>query len=98
MLVGAARCTALGPFFAWAREHDGPTGFQDIACPVQILYPTEDRIFPRRRYGAALEKAVPQAETHDLPGAGHGATWDAPGLVAERILAFTGRAAPADPG
>jgi pimeloyl-ACP methyl ester carboxylesterase len=89
MIVGVARCTALGPLFDWAIRNDGPKGLDQIACPVQILYPTEDRVFPRHRCGDRLEAAVPHAEVHELPGAGHVATWDAPELVAERILAVT---------
>jgi pimeloyl-ACP methyl ester carboxylesterase len=89
MIVGMANCTILPALLTWARQHPGPTGLDRIACPVQVLFPARDLVFPRRRYGEALLAALPQAEVHDLPGAGHVATWDEPELVARAILGFT---------
>jgi pimeloyl-ACP methyl ester carboxylesterase len=91
MIEGMARCTILPALLAWAREHGGPVGLDRIRCQVQLLFPEKDLVFPRRRYGARLIEAVPGAEVHDLPGAGHVATWDAPELVAKAILDLTTR-------
>jgi pimeloyl-ACP methyl ester carboxylesterase len=91
MIVGMANCTILPALLTWARQHPGPTGLDRIRCPVQVLFPTRDLVFPRRRYGKRLLEALPGAEVHDLPGAGHVATWDEPELVARAILDFTSR-------
>jgi pimeloyl-ACP methyl ester carboxylesterase len=90
MLVGMARCTILPAFFAWAKDHP-PEGFGRARCPVQLLFAERDVLFPRRRYGEALVAEIRGAEVHDIPGAGHVATWDEPERVAELILDFTAR-------
>lgn len=89
MIVGVANCTILPPLLAWAAEHGGPSGLERIACPVQLVFAERDRVLPRRRYGAPLIAALPDARVRELPGAGHVATWDAPELVAEAILDVT---------
>jgi pimeloyl-ACP methyl ester carboxylesterase len=91
LIVGMANCTILPALFAWAREQGGPTGLDQIRCPVQVLFPEKDLVFPRRRYGERVIAALPQAEVHELPGVGHAATWDDPELVARAILDFTSR-------
>lgn len=91
MIVGAANATILPAFIDWAEAHDGPRGLEQIRCPVQLLFPTKDLVFPRRRYGDRLTDAIPSAEVHDLPGAGHVAIWDDPQLVARAIVEFTTR-------
>jgi pimeloyl-ACP methyl ester carboxylesterase len=91
MIVGVANATILPEFIDWAQEHDGPVGLEEIRCPVQLLFPTKDLVFPRRRYGERLTDAVPRAEVGSLPGAGHVAMWDDPQLVARSIVEFTSR-------
>lgn len=91
MIVGVANATILPAFIDWAQEHDGPAGLDQIRCPVQLLFPTKDLVFPRSRYGERLIEALPSAEVHDLPGAGHVAMWDDPELVAQAIVEFTSR-------
>jgi pimeloyl-ACP methyl ester carboxylesterase len=91
LIVGVANCTILPALFDWAREHGGPTGLDRIRCPVQLLFPEKDYVFPRRRYGPQLIELLPDAEVQDLPGVGHGATWEDPEVVARHILEFTGR-------
>jgi len=89
MITGVANCSILPEFIAWARENDGVSGLERIGCPVLLVFPEKDRVLPRHRYGKPLIDAMPSAEVRDLPGAGHVATWDAPELVAQTILAFT---------
>jgi hypothetical protein len=91
MMVGVANATILPAFLDWATEHDGPSGLHEITRPVQLLFPTKDLVFPRHRYGERLIDAVPNAEVHDLPGAGHMAMWDHPQQVARAIVEFTSR-------
>ncbi len=89
LIMGVANAPILGAFFEWTTRSEGPGGLDQIRCPVQLLFPTKDRILPRRRYGSRLIAAVPHAEVHDIQGAGHCATWDEPELVARQILRFT---------
>ena len=91
MIVGFSNATILPAFIAWAQGHDGPGGLDQIRCPVQLLFPSKDLVFPRRRYGDRLTAAVPAAEVHVLPGVGHVAMWDDPQLVARAIVEFTSR-------
>jgi pimeloyl-ACP methyl ester carboxylesterase len=91
LIVGVANCEILPRFLDWAREHGGPSGLDRIGCPVQLLFPSKDLVLPRRRHGDQLIQAMPHAEVHDLPGAGHVATWDEPELVARLIREFTSR-------
>jgi pimeloyl-ACP methyl ester carboxylesterase len=91
MIVGVANCTILPALLDWAMTHGGPSGLDQIECPVQLLFPSKDRVFPRRRYGQRLITAIPAAEVRDVPGAGHVATWDEPALVAQLILDFISR-------
>lgn len=92
LLVGLARCRSLPAIVAWAGANDGAAGLDRIGCPVQLLFPERDLVLPRRRYGERLVAALPHAEAHDIPGAGHLATYDDPGAVARHILSFTARA------
>jgi pimeloyl-ACP methyl ester carboxylesterase len=91
MIVGAANATILPAFIDWAEAHEGPRGLEQIPCPVQLMFPTKDLVFPRRRYAERLTDAIPNAEVHSLPGAGHVAMWDDPQLVARAIVEFTTR-------
>ena len=91
LLRGMAHATILGDLLAWAQANEGPTGLDEIRCPVQVVFAERDRIFPRRRYEKRLVETLPHAEVHELPGAGHVATWDAPEAVADVLLRFTAR-------
>ena len=91
MIVGFSNATILPAFIAWAEGHDGPGGLDQIRCPVQLLFPSKDLVFPPRRYGDRLTAALPAAEAHVLPGVGHVAMWDDPQLVARAIVEFTSR-------
>lgn len=93
LIVGVARCDALPAIVEWARHSPGVDGLDAIDCPVQLLFPERDLVLPRRRYGAALTSALPQAAVHDIPGAGHVATWDAPDTVAHLIAKLSSTAA-----
>ena len=95
LIVGFANSTILPGLFDWAVRHEGPGDFDRIRCPVQVLFPERDLVFPPRRYRSAFAEALPQAELRDLPGVGHVATWDDPELVANAIGDFTSRHAAA---
>jgi pimeloyl-ACP methyl ester carboxylesterase len=91
MIVAVSNATILPSFIDWAQEHDSPGGLDQIRCPVQLLFPTKDFVFPRHHYGKRLRDSVPTADVHSLPGAGHVAMWDDPHLVARAIIEFTSR-------
>jgi pimeloyl-ACP methyl ester carboxylesterase len=92
IIEGAAGASIIPALVEWASRSEGPTGLDEIVCPVQLLFPEKDLVFPRRRYGERLVELFPDAEVHDLPDVGHGATWEDPELVARHILDFTARA------
>jgi pimeloyl-ACP methyl ester carboxylesterase len=89
MIVGIARCDILPALVAWVGESPGLTGLDRIACPVQFVFPSKDRVMPRHRYGAQLIASLPEADVRVIEGAGHVATWDAPEEVAQVTLALT---------
>jgi pimeloyl-ACP methyl ester carboxylesterase len=91
MIAGIANATVLPAFIDWARDHDGPDDLGQIRCPVQLLFPARDRIFPPRIYRKRWERALPAAQTQSLAGVGHVAMWDDPQLVAAAIVDFTSR-------
>lgn len=89
MIAGMANATILPAFIDWAREHDGPDDLEQIRCPVQLLFPAKDLVFPPRIYRKRWARALPSAEVHSLPGVGHVAMSDDPQLVARAIVDFT---------
>jgi pimeloyl-ACP methyl ester carboxylesterase len=91
MIAGFANATILPAFIAWAREHDGPDDLHLIRCPVQLLFPAKDLVFPPRVYRKRWAHTLPSAEVRILPGVGHVAMWDDPPLVAQAVVGFTAR-------
>lgn len=89
-LVGAARCDALGPFTELALGHGWPLDAERIACPVRIVWGTEDQIleYPRAtlRYRDAL---LPHADWVVLDDVGHLPQLDVPRETAQLILGAT---------
>jgi pimeloyl-ACP methyl ester carboxylesterase len=61
MIVGAAHATILPTFIDWAREHDGPNDLDQIACRVQLLFPTKDLVFPAPCVSGALGPSPPES-------------------------------------
>jgi pimeloyl-ACP methyl ester carboxylesterase len=63
-----------------------------IACPVRIVWGTEDRLLPwpaaARRY---LDDWLPHADWVELEGVGHCPQLDVPLETAQLILGFTQR-------
>lgn len=92
MVRGSAECTIWLELVA-AIERDGPPrAFEEIACPVRIVWGTKDRILPHARYSQRYRELLPDAEYLELEGLGHVPMVDDPALVAETILEVTSRA------
>jgi pimeloyl-ACP methyl ester carboxylesterase len=58
-----------------------------ITCPVLLILGELDRMTPLRR-GRALSAAMPDAETHILPGTGHMVMLEEPAMVKKLMTGF----------
>ncbi len=89
-ICGAAACTALEPLLGFARRHHWNLDAERIACPVRIVWGTEDRLLPwpssATRY---RDKWLPQADWVVLDDVGHCPQLDVPLETAQLILGFT---------
>ncbi|GAA4737310.1 hypothetical protein GCM10023199_13420 [Actinomycetospora chibensis] len=72
-----------------AREGDDLPVFDDLPCPIRVVWSERDRTIPYGRYGAPMRRALPGAEFIRLPGCGHVPMWDDPELVARVVLQVT---------
>jgi pimeloyl-ACP methyl ester carboxylesterase len=63
-------------------------------CPITLVWPETDRVFPVGEYGARAQVLVPGARFLVLKGVGHVPMFDAPELVANTVLETTGAIAP----
>lgn len=58
-------------------------GLSQITCPVDVLCGARDRA--NRKAAQALAAALPQAQLHIIPGAGHQVNADAPEAIAQLL-------------
>jgi pimeloyl-ACP methyl ester carboxylesterase len=75
---------------AYAGDADWSLDAERVACPVRIVWGTEDRLLPWP--GAAVRYRrdwLPQADWVELDGVGHAPQLDVPLETAELILGFT---------
>jgi pimeloyl-ACP methyl ester carboxylesterase len=61
-----------------------------LPCPITLAWAEVDRFFPATTYGRTARERLPGATWIALPGVGHNAMVDDPGLVARIIMAVTG--------
>lgn len=61
-------------------------------CPITLAWSERDRIFPIEIHAPLARERVPEAHYLVLPNVGHVPMFDDPQLVADTILASTGRA------
>lgn len=57
-----------------------------LPCPVTVAWAEHDEVLPMDTYAAAVRARLPQATFVVLPGVGHAAMVDDPGLVIRTIL------------
>ena len=78
------RRTTAGP--EHGLRHDWALDVERIACPVRIVWGTEDRLLPWPSAAARLRAELPQADWVELEGVGHAPQLDVPLLAAQLIL------------
>ncbi len=89
-LCGVAACNALEPLLAHARRHGWPLDAARIACPVRILWGTEDRLLPWPSSAVRYrDDWLPHADWVVLDGVGHCPQLDVPLETAQLILGFS---------
>lgn len=94
LLDAYAACPAFDAFVD-GLEHDVPPPLPArFPCPVCVAWPNDDRMTPAKPHAARFAAALPGATHVRLPAAGHLPMSDVPELVADVILACTGRARP----
>ena len=89
-LIGVARCDAAHPLIEFALHERWSLDAERIACPVRIVWGTDDRILPwpaaATRY---RDEWLPHADWVELEGIGHCPQLDVPLETAQLILGFS---------
>ncbi len=89
-LRGVAGCTGAVPLIEHALRAGWPVDAARIACPVRVVWGTEDRLLPWP--SAALRHRrewLPHADWVELAGVGHCPQLDVPLEAAQLILGWT---------
>ncbi|MEQ8834292.1 MAG: alpha/beta fold hydrolase [Miltoncostaeaceae bacterium] len=90
-VVGAAACPGAEALIARARTHGWPVDTSRIACPVRVVWGTADRLLPWPGAAAGFRgRRLTHADWVELDGVGHCPHLEAPEVVADLILGFTG--------
>jgi pimeloyl-ACP methyl ester carboxylesterase len=88
-LCGAAGCR-VEPLARFALEHGWELDAERIACPVRVVWGTEDKILPWPSAAARYRLDwLPRADWIELEGVGHCPQLDAPLETAQMILGVT---------
>lgn len=91
LLVGAARCDAPR-MLEFAMREGYELDAERIACPVRIVWGTEDRLLAWPSSAERFRRSwLPHADWIELEGAGHCPQLDVPFEAAELILGCTAR-------
>jgi pimeloyl-ACP methyl ester carboxylesterase len=80
-------CTIIDDAMAW-RYPEEP--LDPLPCPITLAWAERDRLVPAATCGNTARERLPGATWIALPGVGHNAMVDDPGLVARTVLAATG--------
>ncbi|HUE27566.1 MAG TPA: alpha/beta fold hydrolase, partial [Solirubrobacteraceae bacterium] len=88
---GAAGCDGAMSLIDFARREGYQLQAEKIACPVRIVWGTEDKLLPWPRAATRYrEEWLPNADWIELDGVGHSPQLDVPFETAQLILGFTG--------
>ena len=82
-----ARCTLAGRLFIADGDHLAT--LDPLPCPVTVAWAEHDEVLPLAGYREAVRARLPGASFLVLPGVGHAAMVDDPGLVVQTILDVT---------
>lgn len=90
-MLGVAGCAGAPALIEHAlRAGYGELAAEDIACPVRIVWGTEDRLLPWPSAAARFRREwLPHADWVELEGVGHCPQLDVPLEAAQLILGFT---------
>jgi pimeloyl-ACP methyl ester carboxylesterase len=87
---GAAGCLGAERLLDQARREGWPLDAERIACPVRVVWGTDDRVLPWPSAAARFrEDWLPHADWVELDGVGHCPQLDVPLETAQLILGFT---------
>jgi pimeloyl-ACP methyl ester carboxylesterase len=88
-LLGAAACAAVEPLISRALREGWPLDTAAIACPVRIVWGTEDELLPWPSAAVRFRERLPHADWVVLDGVGHSPQLDVPLETAQLVLGFT---------
>lgn len=92
LMRGAARCEAVLPLTEFAMRAGWNVDAARIACPVRIVWGTDDRLLPWPSAAVRFRTDwLPHADWVELEGIGHCPQLDVPLETAQLILGFTSR-------
>jgi pimeloyl-ACP methyl ester carboxylesterase len=89
MICGTAGCTAVEPLIELALRDGWTVEPERIACPVRLVWGTEDQVLPWPSAAARYRRLLPHADWVEIEGAGHCPQLDFPVQTAGLILGFT---------
>ena len=90
MLLGIAGTSGAGPLVEYALRAGYQLDAERIACPVRLVWGTDDRILPLPDAAVRYrEQWLPHADWVELDGVGHAPQLDVPLETAQLILGFT---------
>jgi pimeloyl-ACP methyl ester carboxylesterase len=91
-MLGTASCKAVRPMIEYAIREGYSLDAEKIACPVRIVWGTDDKLLPWPATAARFrDDWLPHADWVVLDGVGHCPQLDVPLETAQLILGFTAR-------
>jgi len=91
-MLGVARCEGAEAMIEHALRAGYRLDAERIACPVRIVWGTDDRLLPWPSAAARFrDDWLPRADWVELEGVGHCPQLDVPLVAAQLILGFTAR-------
>jgi pimeloyl-ACP methyl ester carboxylesterase len=89
-MLGVATCKAAGPLIENALREGWPLDAEKIACPVRVLWGTDDKLLPWPSAAERFRRGwLPHADWVVLDGVGHCPQLDVPLETAELIVGFS---------
>jgi len=86
------KCAVYGDVLKVIPTQQLSAPFEELPCPVRLVWGAEDRLLPMRGYSERWRRVLPGAEWVTLPNVGHVQMYDDPKAVADAIIDFTKRA------